>query len=159
ECSLPVERRSRSRAMSPNCGASGSRQREPMRVTRRSWPILPRMRLAILLMVATTVVHGQWQIQDSHTHASLRGIHYVGHGVAWASGTGGTVLRTTNNGKTWQLCSTPVGGEALDFRAVQGFDANTAMVTSAGKGDLSRIYKTTDACTSWKLVLTNPDGP
>jgi hypothetical protein len=28
---------------------------------------------------------------------------------------------------------------------------------SSGKGDASRIYKTTDACKSWKLILTNPD--
>jgi photosystem II stability/assembly factor-like uncharacterized protein len=28
---------------------------------------------------------------------------------------------------------------------------------SSGKGDLSRLYKTTDGCHSWKLVLTNPD--
>jgi photosystem II stability/assembly factor-like uncharacterized protein len=79
--------------------------------------------------------------------------------VAWASGTGGTVLRTTNDGETWQSCVVPPGGEALDFRAVQAFDASTAFVMSAGTGDLSRIYKTTDGCMSWKLVWTNPDAP
>jgi photosystem II stability/assembly factor-like uncharacterized protein len=28
---------------------------------------------------------------------------------------------------------------------------------SSGKGDLSRLYKTTDGCRTWKLVFTNPD--
>jgi hypothetical protein len=28
---------------------------------------------------------------------------------------------------------------------------------SSGKGDLSRLYKTTDACKTWMLVFTNPD--
>jgi len=28
---------------------------------------------------------------------------------------------------------------------------------SSGKGDLSRLYKTTDGCQSWKLLFTNPD--
>ncbi len=28
---------------------------------------------------------------------------------------------------------------------------------SSGKGPLSRLYKTTDACQSWKLIFTNPD--
>jgi photosystem II stability/assembly factor-like uncharacterized protein len=28
---------------------------------------------------------------------------------------------------------------------------------SSGKGDLSRVYKTVDACKTWKLVFTNPD--
>jgi hypothetical protein len=36
--------------------------------------------------------NAQFNIEDSHTTASLRGIHNVG-GVAWASGTNGTVLR------------------------------------------------------------------
>ena len=29
---------------------------------------------------------------------------------------------------------------------------------SSGKGDLSRVYKTTDGCATWKLVFTNPDA-
>jgi hypothetical protein len=96
-------------------------------------------------------------VQDSRTSADLRGIHSIGNGIAWASGTNGTVLRTTDDGDHWQLCATSSGGEVLDFRAIQAFDANTAIVMSSGKGDLSRLYKTTDACHTWKLVFTNPD--
>jgi photosystem II stability/assembly factor-like uncharacterized protein len=51
----------------------------------------------------------------------------------------------------------PPGAEKLDFRGVQGFDANTAIVMSSGTGDLSRLYKTTDGCQTWKLIFTNPD--
>lgn len=102
-------------------------------------------------------VHAQWVVQESHTTASLRGIDYVGGGVAWASGSGGTVLRTVDMGKTWTPCAVPEGAEALDFRGVQAFDAQTAIVMSSGKGDLSRLYKTVDGCRSWKLVFTNPD--
>ena len=57
----------------------------------------------------------------------------------------------------WQRCAIPPGAEHLDFRGVQAFDANTAIVMSSGKGDLSRLYKTTDGCHTWKLVFTNPD--
>jgi photosystem II stability/assembly factor-like uncharacterized protein len=57
----------------------------------------------------------------------------------------------------WQACAVPLGAEHLDFRGVQAFDANTAIVMSSGKGDLSRLYKTTDGCHTWKLVFTNPD--
>ncbi|CAN5447033.1 oxidoreductase [soil metagenome] len=119
----------------------------------------PMRLLALLLLatLATTAASAQWQIQNSHTTASLRGIHALGNGVAWASGTQGTVLRTTDDGITWQTCSTPPDTEKLDFRGIQAFDANTAIVMSSGKGDLSRLYKTTDACKSWKLVFTNPD--
>ena len=115
------------------------------------------IRLAALIIVTTTSTRAQFILQDSHTTASLRGIHSLGNGVAWASGTEGTVLRTTDEGATWQHCTTPPDAEKLDFRGIQAFDQNTAIVMSSGKGDLSRLYKTTDACKSWKLVFTNPD--
>jgi hypothetical protein len=113
-------------------------------------------RLALLLLAATTL-NAQWQIQDSHTTASLRGIHALGNGIAWASGTNGTVLRTTDDGTTWQTCTIRPDAEKLDFRGIQAFDANTAVVMSSGKGDLSRLYKTTDGCQTWHLLFTNPD--
>jgi hypothetical protein len=117
------------------------------------------MRLAtsaiLLLMAAPSLA--QFTLQSSHTTAGLRGIHSLGNGIAWASGTEGTVLRTTDDGATWQHCSTPPNADKLDFRAIQAFDQNTAIVMSSGKGDLSRLYKTTDGCKTWKLVFTNPD--
>jgi hypothetical protein len=117
------------------------------------------MRYALILVVlfAATTVNAQWEIQPAPTTADLRGIDNVGNGIAWASGSDGTVLRTTDDGAHWQLCPTPPDAEKLDFRGIQAFDANTAIVMSTGKGPLSRLYKTTDACQSWKLVFTNPD--
>ncbi len=112
---------------------------------------------ALTLLAATTLAHAQWQLQDAHTTADLRGIDSLGNGVAWASGTNGTVLRTEDAGFVWQLCTTPPGAEHLDFRGIQAFSNNTAIVMSSGKGDLSRLYKTTDGCQTWKLVFTNPD--
>jgi photosystem II stability/assembly factor-like uncharacterized protein len=40
---------------------------------------------------------------------------------------------------------------------VQAWDAQTAIVMSSGKGDLSRLYKTTDSCQTWRLLFKNPD--
>jgi hypothetical protein len=115
------------------------------------------MRRLLLLAALTVPAAAQWTIQTPATTADLRGIDNVGKGIAWASGTGGTVLRTEDNGYLWQRCITPPGAEHLDFRGIQAFDANTAIVMSSGKGDLSRLYKTTDGCQTWTLVLTNPD--
>ncbi len=115
------------------------------------------MRTALALTLLATSASAQWQLHDAHTTADLRGIDNVGGGVAWASGTDGTILRTEDAGFVWQLCAKPPGGEHLDFRAVQAFDNNTAIIMSSGKGDLSRLYKTTDGCQTWKLVFTNPD--
>jgi len=111
----------------------------------------------LCLPILTIPIQAQWDLQDSHTTANLRGIHNVGGGVAWASGTNGTVLRTEDGGYIWQTCATPPEAEHLDFRGIQAFDENTAIVMSSGKGDLSRLYKTTDGCRTWELVFTNPD--
>ena len=116
------------------------------------WRLLPIIALTVAIPCSA-----QWLTEDSHTKADLRGIHSIGNGVAWASGAEGTVLRTTDDGDHWQLCVAPTGAQELDFRGIQALDANTAIVMSSGKGDLSRLYKTTDGCHSWKLVFTNPD--
>jgi photosystem II stability/assembly factor-like uncharacterized protein len=113
--------------------------------------------LLCITVIVTTAAHAQWQLHDAHTTAELRGIENLGNGVAWASGSDGTVLRTENGGIVWQLCAKPPGGEHLDFRAIQAFDNSTAIIMSIGKGDQSRVYKTTDGCQTWKLLFTNPD--
>src|ERR1700757_645926 len=105
---------------------------------------------------AQDVTSGPWVMQSSGTKAGLRGIHAVGGGVAWASGTNGTVLRTEDSGYMWQSCAMPPGAEKLDFRGIWAWDADEAIVMSSGPGDQSRLYKTTDGCSHWKLVFTNP---
>jgi len=99
-------------------------------------------------------------MQESGTTASLRGIDSVDGTVAWASGTGGTVLRTTDGGLHWTACAIPdaaTDGATLDFRGVQAWDAETAIVMASGPGEKSRLYKTTDGCKTWSLVFKNPD--
>jgi photosystem II stability/assembly factor-like uncharacterized protein len=117
------------------------------------------MRLAIFLtaLLVALPAAGQWEIQAVPSTADLRGVHALGNGVVWASGTEGTVLRTVDDGKTWQRCVTPPDAEKLDFRGVQAFDGSTAIVMSSGRGALSRLYRTTDGCKTWKLIFTNPD--
>ena len=117
------------------------------------------MRCCFLLAIAAAAAaSAQWTLQDSHTTASLRGVHYTGHDIAWASGTNGTVIRTLDGGRTWRSCAIPPDADKLDFRGVQAFDATTAVIMSSGTGALSRIYKTTDGCKTWKLLFTNPDA-
>jgi photosystem II stability/assembly factor-like uncharacterized protein len=98
----------------------------------------------------------QWEVQASGTTASLRGLSVVDNRVAWASGTRGTVVRTTDGGATWRVMTVP-GADSLDFRDIAAFDARRAYVLSIGTGSASRIYKTTDGGTTWALQFTNPD--
>ncbi len=108
--------------------------------------------LAFALFVSTA--DAQWQKQNVDTKASLRGLSVVNENVIWASGTGGTFLRTINGGKSWNVGKIP-DADKLDFRDVEAFDANTAYVLSIGEGENSRIYKTTDGGKTWKLQFKN----
>ena len=104
--------------------------------------------------------HAQWSIEESHSAADLRGVANVGGGggVAWASGSKGTVLRTEDGGFVWQGCAVPAGAADLDFRGIQAFDEQTAIVMSSGPGERSRLYRTDDGCLSWRLLKTNNDA-
>src|SRR5580698_422770 len=114
------------------------------------------MRTIILsaLFLATTAVAQSPQMQFSNSKESLRGVSTVSREIAWASGTHGTYLRTTDAGRNWIPDQVP-GAEALDFRAVIAFSADEAFLMSAGSGEQSRIYHTADAGRHWQLQFTN----
>ena len=112
---------------------------------------------AAFLIGAVCSASAQFQILDAHTTASLRGIDAVSEQIAWASGTNGTVLLTTDGGATWKHCAVPRGAEKLDLRGVQGFDARTAVAMASGPGAASALFRTTDGCATWTEVFPNPD--
>jgi photosystem II stability/assembly factor-like uncharacterized protein len=108
----------------------------------------------VLLAAGVTVISGQWIKQTVNTTAGLRGLSVVSEKIVWASGTGGTVIKTVDGGKSWKVMTVP-GAEKLDFRDIEAFDGNTAYILSIGNGDASRIYKTTDGGVTWALQFTN----
>jgi photosystem II stability/assembly factor-like uncharacterized protein len=95
----------------------------------------------------STVLTPFWEAQNSTVQSSLRGLNAVSDNVAWASGSRGTVLRTVDGGTTWENVSI-AEADTIDFRDVQGFDENTAIVLSAGLPAV--IYKTIDGGKSWQ---------
>src|SRR5271167_3309256 len=111
-------------------------------------------RLIILFLAAISTAQSIPRLQLSNTIESLRGVSVVSGRVAWASGTHGTYLRTTDAGGHWTAASVP-GAEALDFRAVVAFSADEAFLMSAGSGEQSRVYHTADAGQHWSLQFTN----
>ena len=98
----------------------------------------------------------QWNAQSIKTEADFRGICAVSKNVAWVSGTMGTFGRTTDGGTTWTVGTVP-DAEKLDFRDVEAFGEDTAYLMSAGPGEDSRIYKTTDGGKTWKLQFKSTE--
>jgi len=115
------------------------------------------MKLLLASLIAIGAFAQTWTIQTSGTTASLRGVSAVSPTVVWASGSGGTWLRTMDGGKIWQTGQV-TGATDLDFRGLRALDDRTAILMSSGSGDKSRIYKTNDGGAHWRLLFTNPDA-
>lgn len=113
----------------------------------------PKLCAFPILLVGATLAQSAPQTRYSRTTENLRGVSVVSPKIAWAAGTRGTYLRTTD-GRIWIPEQVP-DAEALDFRAVAAFSADEAFLMSAGSGDQSRIYHTNDAGRHWSLQFTN----
>jgi photosystem II stability/assembly factor-like uncharacterized protein len=119
---------------------------------------LPSLPAALEPSRAVELPSPLWQSQPAATAAaagaSLRGVRAVSARVAWASGSAGTVLRTTDGGATWQRLTLPADARTLDFRSVWAFDSLSAVVASAGEAaeGLARIYRTADGGRTWTLA-------
>lgn len=87
--------------------------------------------------------------------ASFRGMSVVSDLVAWVSGSNGTIGRTTDGGRTWQWMK-PKGYEKLDFRDIEAFDHNRAIIVNAGSP--AYILLTSDGGASWKETYKNTDS-
>lgn len=118
---------------------------------------MPRSAIIFLALSLASSCFGQ-NIEKLRTPTTenLRGISAVSDKVAWASGTHGTYLRMVD-GINWTVAQVP-GAEELDFRDVEAFSEDMAYLLSAGPGNQSRIYKTSDAGRNWTLQFTNQDA-
>ena len=113
------------------------------------------MTALLLLVIQVIAQFPHWTQQTSNVNARLRGVSAVNARIAWASGSGSTVLRTDDGGTTWKKLI--VTSDALDFRDIDAIDENTAYVLSIGNGAASRIYKTVDGGATWVLQFRNED--
>jgi photosystem II stability/assembly factor-like uncharacterized protein len=128
--------------------------------------------IAVFTLVATSLAFAgsgrsyRWQLTPTPTDptARFRGVSAVSERTAWVSGWQGPVgnqvgivLRTTDKGASWQLVAPP-GAQGLQFRDVEAFDADTALIMSIGNTpDAFRIYRTTNGGESWTLVFQNTE--
>lgn len=100
------------------------------------------------------IVKSPWQMMEADTTASLRGLSLFSARNIWGGGTGGTVVNSFNGGETWRVLTIP-GAEELDIRDAHAFDEATVVAMTAGTP--ARIYRTTNAGLSWKMVYENDD--
>lgn len=110
----------------------------------------------IVLTLLTTRLFAQQlpviNILDSGHKTSLRGLSVVNNDIVWASGSNGTVARSTDGGKTFTWL-TVAGYEKRDFRDVEAFDENTALIMAVDEPGI--ILKTVDGGKNWQTVFVD----
>ncbi|MES2003536.1 MAG: oxidoreductase [Bacteroidota bacterium] len=90
------------------------------------------------------------QVLESGKKISIRGLSVVNDNIIWASGSRGSVARSTNGGATFTWMTVP-GYEKSDFRDIEAFDENTAIIM--GITEPAVLLKTTDGGKNWRKIF------
>jgi len=102
---------------------------------------------AITLLAAVFAANGfgqeDWVPQASGVTVTLHGVACAGPDSAWAVGAEGTILRTTDGGRTWTPQRSQTGE---DLHGVSFIDSRNGWVAGAGPV----ILRTTDAGENWQ---------
>ncbi len=106
----------------------------------------------LIIAVSPRLSAQKISILTSGTKTSIRGLSVVSDKIIWASGSNGTVAKSIDGGKTWQWI-TVKNFEKRDFRDIEAFDKNTAIIMAISEP--ANILKTTDGGKTWKTVFTD----
>jgi len=84
--------------------------------------------------------------------SSLRGLSVVNDQTVWVSGSSGMVARSIDGGLSWTWMQVK-GFEKNDFRDIEAFDSNTALIMAIDSP--AYILRTTNGGLNWKVVFEN----
>jgi len=94
-----------------------------------------------------------WTLLESRpTEAHLRGLYAVNEKIIWASGSGSTVIKSLDAGKSWDEYK--VNQEDLQFRDVYAWSDKEAIIMASSE-NLARFFKTKDGGASWYSVYSD----
>ncbi len=93
----------------------------------------------------------QWQPVPSGTSQLLRAVHFADPQNGWATGSGGTLLRSQDGGATWADQSTALGAGGGELYGVHFSNATTGWVVGAG----GFVKKTTNGGGAWSVQTVN----
>ena len=97
---------------------------------------------------------GGLRMPASVADTELRGLSPTGGKSYWASGSKGWIIRGHDER---QDAMRIVGAETLDFRGLHAFDDHHVLAMSAGPGEASQLWRTTDGGKTWKRIAGNTD--
>jgi photosystem II stability/assembly factor-like uncharacterized protein len=126
----------------------------------------PTLALVLCMLLVAFSARPQYRIEvlDCNTFklgegvvlnkTSFRGLSVVDDNTIWVSGSRGTIAKSIDGGNTF-VFNQLKGYEKSDFRDIEAFDKNTAIIMSSGTPAL--ILKTIDGGQTWKEVFRKND--
>ncbi len=112
--------------------------------------------LFFLLLVGTLSLQAQKKFSlaflSSGNPVSFRGLSVVNDQIFWASGSNGTVARSTNGGKKIEWL-TVKGYEKSDFRDIEAFDSLHAIIMAIESPGI--LLETKDGGKNWSRIFTD----
>lgn len=104
-----------------------------------------------------------WTPTPTGSTEHFRGLAAVSRSTAWVAGYDGTVLRTTDAGRTWlNVSPKPAQVQGTDgllqFRDIESTNATDAVVMAAGEGTDSRILVTHNGGRTWRTTFVNQNA-
>lgn len=106
--------------------------------------------LGIALLVIRNISAQSVNLLHSGTGVSLRGLSVIDEKMVWVSGSGGTVGKSSDRGRSWTWIRVH-GYEDREFRDIEAFDGHTAVIMAAGEPAV--ILKTNNGGISWNRVF------
>jgi photosystem II stability/assembly factor-like uncharacterized protein len=109
-----------------------------------------RLLLIFMMVSGDNLVAQELKLVETGTKTSLRGLSVVSDRIIWASGSRGMVALSVDGGSHFSWKQVP-GYENRDFRDVEGFDGETAVIMAIDTPAI--LLKTNDGGKSWKKVF------
>jgi hypothetical protein len=115
--------------------------------------MLQKSIVILIFCICVTNIYAQnpiIRIIDTSKKVSIRGLSVVDNNTIWCSGSNGSVARSIDGGNTF-IWQTVAGYEKRDFRDIEAFDANTAIIM--GIAEPAIMLKTKDGGKTWNKVI------
>jgi photosystem II stability/assembly factor-like uncharacterized protein len=92
------------------------------------------------------------------SEASYRSVDMLNSSVVWVSGSKGSILKTSDGGKSWQN-KCPARYATHDFRGVVVLDMNTVVAISAGEAEKGQalVIRTNNEGETWQVVFESKE--
>ena len=113
--------------------------------------------MTLPLFVGAADLASAQQVQVLHTRpgTSLRSVAVYGRKILLAGGSGGVLLRSTDEGESWNQVQVADDAAELDYRDLEVLRNGNMVLMSAGPGEKSRLFLSRDHGATWAEVYRN----